>query len=109
MIYLENYGEPIGFSMVSASITATLIPRSIQRPVTGTWANDYADAAFVSVEGNAVRCTFDGTDASPLSGHALYAGDSLMVRGRTAVQKFKFANKAKAAQATVCITTYTYL
>lgn len=106
MFTFETYGRPIRFTCVTASTTATRIPSDIKKPVTGTWMNREAEAAFVSVEGANIRFRYDGVAASLTHGHKILDGYSILIRGVDAVKNFSFCSCAAAAPASIFITTY---
>jgi hypothetical protein len=68
----------------ATGITATLV-----KPTSGSYNNNQAAAALITVEGGAIRFTLDGTTPTTSVGHNMAVGDSFMIRGVTNVSNFK--------------------
>lgn len=61
--------------------------------------------AFVSVETQSLRCTWDGTAPTATAGHLLAAGDTLQVEGEQNVSKLKMI-RTGGSDSTAMVTVY---
>jgi len=103
-VVTEIPGIPTGFESITPT-TAKSITSALVLPTSGSYIAMNAVAAYVTVETQPIRFRIDGTAASATVGHSLGAGESYLVRGKTAVSQFSCIDTAAGA-ATVRVTVF---
>lgn len=92
--------ETIVVSTTAIGITSTLLMINVAGGV-----HKRAVKAFVSVEGQSLRCTWNGTTPTAAIGHLLAAGDTLQVEGEQNVSNLKMI-RSGGSDSTAIVTVY---
>ena len=107
MFISDHIGAPGAYEAISPT-SAKSISAAILQPTAGEFINRSAVAAFITVEDAGIHFTLNGTTPTTIAGgdvgHALAAGESLLLRGKRAVKGFQCIDQAGASK--VKVTTY---
>jgi hypothetical protein len=89
------YPTPIAYESITVSNTALGFTAATMSGAT---------SALISIEDDNIRVRFDGTDPTAGEGHLLFAGQTQLVEGRTALSQFRMIRVT--ADATVKVTYF---
>lgn len=102
-------GEWVPYDFEQLTVGAAAVPPTAAKIAVNDPANPgvarRARAAFLTVEGNAIRVRMDGAAPTAAVGHLLSPGDMLLVEGVESVKRLKMIRQG-AADGTVNITYY---
>ena len=103
---LETYNRiPGDYEVLTVGTTVIQLSTAKIRPSTGPYARMLARAAMISSESGDLRFRIDGGAPTAEDGHYLVSGDSLVLSGSQALQKFQ-AVRAGEASATLRVTYF---
>jgi hypothetical protein len=98
-------GTYSGDAYLRETITVGVTPVGLSSASIVSPTGQRAQSVFISVEGDSIRFSIDGTDPTDSEGHPASAGDTLGIDGGDNVKSLRMVRDATAAvDATVTIT-----